>query len=282
MPVLQINRPHQPVGQPVPILMYHSISETGTPGFRVNTVAPPMFAEQMAYLYRHGYHTLTVSQFVGCIRRQDSLPAKTVVLTFDDGYMDFYTAAFPILKRYHFTATIYMVVKFIGGTAQWLTYRQEKHRQLLNTAQLRQLIALGFECGAHGYTHRSLDTMPLDAAWDEITRSKQLLEQNLFQKVMSFAYPYGYYTHAHYAMAQKAGFTSICTVERAISSTGDDPFALARIPVSSATSMAAFKRLLAGEGLRRAPVGPRLPTRLRGFLRRSLASWMSRQLVTNE
>src|SRR5690242_1592215 len=91
----------------IPILMYHSISISGNAKFKQFTVSPAVFAQQMAYLHDAGYTPLTVSQFVQARTRPIDLPARPVVLTFDDGFADFFTAALPVLQHYHFVATLY-------------------------------------------------------------------------------------------------------------------------------------------------------------------------------
>src|SRR5438874_1635195 len=91
----------------IPILMYHSISCSYNPRFKEFTVPPEVFAEQMAYLHEHNYTTLTVTQLAQA-RNAGSLPEKPVVITFDDGFADFLTVAWPVLQRYKFAATMYI------------------------------------------------------------------------------------------------------------------------------------------------------------------------------
>src|SRR5690349_566299 len=117
--------------------MYHSISERATWRFRAYTVTPTAFAEQMSYLARAGYEPITVSQDVELSKRGGtSLPARPVVLTFDDGYEDFYAAALPVLRRHGFVATLYVCTAYIGGTSQWLRWEREDERTMLSWDQL--------------------------------------------------------------------------------------------------------------------------------------------------
>src|SRR5947209_13414541 len=93
----------------IPILMYHSIAWSSNPNFKQFTVSPFTFAEQMAYLYAQHYTPITVTRLVHAQSSNTSiLPEKPVVLTFDDGFADFFIGAFPVLKRYNFVATLYM------------------------------------------------------------------------------------------------------------------------------------------------------------------------------
>jgi peptidoglycan/xylan/chitin deacetylase (PgdA/CDA1 family) len=234
-------------GQPVPILMYHSISRQAGPRFRECVVSPERFAEQMAYLARGGYTPVTVSQLVRARSAGDSgLPDRPVVLTFDDGYADFYTEALPVLRKHGFAATLYVATGFVGGTSRWLRREGETRRAMLNWSQLTELRDSGIECGAHTQTHPHLDTLPPAEARAEIQRSKSMLEDRLGQAVSSFAYPFGHFDRRVRELVQAAGFSSACAVTPRLSPTADDPFALPRVMVHGGPNLAAF-----AAGLRR-------------------------------
>src|SRR5437764_272682 len=100
--------------QRVPILMYHSIADEASRAFRPFAVPPALFADQMAYLAQNGYTPLTVTRLVQTWAGGGELPARPIVLTFDDGFADFHTHALPVLYRYGFTATLYVTTGFIG------------------------------------------------------------------------------------------------------------------------------------------------------------------------
>ncbi len=236
-----------PKKRKVPILMYHSISQYATPNFKSFTVSPALFAEQMAYLYQHSYTPITVTQFINA-RDQEGpvLPERPVVLTFDDGFADFFTDAFPILKQYGFVATLYVPTAFINGTSRWLQREGEATRLMLTWNQLSEITTYGIECGAHSHSHLQLDVLPLSVATHEIVQSKEILEQHLGLKVSSFAYPFGYHTAALQRQVQAAGYTSACAVKFAMSSESTDPFALARLLVGTDTGVEAFAALLSG------------------------------------
>jgi peptidoglycan/xylan/chitin deacetylase (PgdA/CDA1 family) len=160
-----------------------------------------------------------------------------VVLTFDDGYADFYTDTLPELQRHGFTATLYVVTAFIGNTSRWLQREREAMRPLLTWPQLAEISASGIECGAHSHTHPALDMLPPSVARAEIIRSKELLEERLDQHVLSFAYPYGYYNTRVQEAVRTCGFTSACAVRLAMSSLHDDPYALARLAITPDTDV---------------------------------------------
>ncbi len=225
--------------------MYHSISDHANPRFKKFTVAPELFAEHMAYLAEHDYTTITVTQFVTALTgTAKRLPDKPVILTFDDGFADFYTHALPILKCYDFTGTLYISTAFVESTSYWLKHVGETTRPMLNWDQLAEISAAGIECGAHSHSHPKLDMLPLDRVREEVERCKQILEEHLAQKVSSFAYPHGYYTAAVKQMVRLTGYTSACAVKYKMSSTVDDPFALSRLLVAVDTDIDEFAALL--------------------------------------
>ena len=202
-----LNGPRQ-----VPILMYHSISDQVQPRFRKYAVPPALFAEHLAYLHQQQYTTLTVSEYARAIASGARLPPRVVVLTFDDGLADFYSEAWPALQRYGCVATLYVPTAFVGDTSRFLWREHEADRPMLSWSQLRDLSAIGVECGAHSHRHLQLDVIPLAIARDEIVRSKKILEEKLSREVTSFAYPYGYYRSAVKQLVQDAGYSSACAV----------------------------------------------------------------------
>ena len=236
--------------QAVPILMYHSISLSTNPKFRPFTVSPASFADQMAYLHQHAYTPLSVTQFIHVVTQKGStLPKKPVLITFDDGFADFFTEALPVLKRYQFPATLYIATGFTGSTSHWLKHEGEASRAMLTWDQIAEINASGIECGAHTHSHPQLDILPLPKANQEITQSKELLEQHLGKKVETFAYPFGYHTRAIQRQIKAMGFTSACAVKYQMSSANTNPFALARLLVDADTSEEMFAALLNGHAI---------------------------------
>ena len=249
---------------PVPILLYHSVSDSTTPQFRRYSVRPDRFIAHLDYLRDHQYTPLTISQLARAIAdRAAPLPDRPVVITFDDGLADFYTGALPTLVSHHFAATLYITTGFVGHTSRWLASLGEGMRPMLTWGQIAEIQASGIECGAHSLSHPQLDLIGQAAARDEITRPKHHLEQRLGRPVETFAYPNGYYTPAVRRLVREAGYHSACGVKHAMSARTDDCFALARlmVPYADTPDLVAFRRLLAGEGLPVAPTRRRLGTR---------------------
>lgn len=233
------------IGKNIPILMYHSISDQANPKFRQFTVSPSLFIEHLAYLQQHMYTPITVTQLANMLSQgSPALPERPVVITFDDGFADFSTAALPALKQFGFVATLYVATAYVNATSRWLKSEGEEARPMLSWEQLSEISAYGVECGGHTHTHPQLDTIPLTAARDEITRCKQLLEEHLGQPVTSISYPFGYYTSAVRRLAKEVGYTSACAVRHAMSTESTDPFALTRLFVSADTHVEELEALL--------------------------------------
>lgn len=259
----------------VPILLYHSIAEDVPAKFAEWAVPPRMFAAQMAFLSDHEYTPITVTQFAAAITNgKGNLPDRPVVLTFDDGFADFYTDALPILKQYGFTATLYIASGLVGVLNHRLY--DESKRPILDWDQIAELCASGIECGAHSHSHPQLDTLSIASARREIVRSKELLEGRLNQPITTFAYPHGYYSSAVRRLVQEAGYTSACAVKHAMSGTVDDPFALARIIVRPDRDVDGYGTLLTGHGLSAAPGREKVRTKLWRQFRR-LSATVKRQ-----
>ncbi len=231
--------------------MYHSISEQAGPKFKPFTVAPALFAEHIHYLHQHGYTPMTVSQLVQAYaQEEDMLPVKPVVVTFDDAFLDFYTAALPILERYSFPATLYIPTAYVNRTSRWMQQTGEGSRAILSWDQLREISQAGIECGAHSHSHPQMDLLTLPQARKEILQSKLILEEHLGEEVFSFAYPYGYHTDAIKQSVYDAGYTSACAVKNALTTEATDPFALARVLVGPDADVHSFAALLEGHDRR--------------------------------
>lgn len=232
----------------VPILMYHSISEQATRRFRQFAVPPALFAAQMHYLHTQNYTPVSVTQLVRLLFAGDAtgeaLPTQPVVITFDDGFADFYSEALPVLKQYGFPATLYITTAFVNGTSRWLWREGEAERPMLTWEQIAEVGACGMEIGPHSHRHLQLDTLPQSLAQKEIALSKQILEDHLGKAIESFAYPFGYLSARVRRLVRDAGFTSACAVKHTFSSERSDPLALSRLMVSAKTGVEAFATLL--------------------------------------
>jgi peptidoglycan/xylan/chitin deacetylase (PgdA/CDA1 family) len=232
------------------LLMYHSLAQPGykpSAGFARFVLETHLFEEQLAWLKTEGYTSATVSAF---IQRETALeksvpektaPEKTVILTFDDALADFELAV-PLLKKYGFTATLFVPTAFVGKTSSWLRGVDGEH-PMLSWQALRDLAKEGIDIAAHGHGHLQLDNVLLDTAKKDIERGKGLLEDQLGQRVTSFAYPYGYYTSKIKHLVAQAGFAGACAVDKRLAA--PDAFALPRLTVAGGTTAKRLARLMA-------------------------------------
>ncbi len=189
----------------VPILLYHYVEYVKDKGDTIRQsldINPYIFEKQIQTLRDAGYTFITAGDLGKVIDAEESLPRKPVIITFDDGYDDFYTDVLPLLKKYNVKATAYIVAGVIGR----LNYMSKDEIQ---KAQESGLV----EIGAHSMYHRYLKGISYNEAKFEIEQSKANLEHEFGVKVISFAYPYGAFDKQAIRLVQDAGFkTSVSTV----------------------------------------------------------------------
>jgi peptidoglycan/xylan/chitin deacetylase (PgdA/CDA1 family) len=229
--------------QGLPVLLYHSVADSVDPRFAEWAVTPAQFAAHMDLLRSEGYRTVTVRELA--LGARAAAADRTVVITFDDGFEDFYTAAWPHLERNGLTATVFITSGNVGSTATWLGRQGEGDRPLMSWAQIAEISAAGIECGAHGHTHVQLDTVPPSRARQEIERSRDALAAAT-GPVSSFAYPHGYHTRRVRRAVRRAGFARACAVGDGLAAASGDPYAIARVIVRRATSVDDLARILDG------------------------------------
>ena len=254
---------------PIPILIYHSLTAAATQPYRRYSMDPGQFAEQMEHIATGGYQTLTVAQLSAAMAGQNgSIPARPLLITFDDGFEDMHSVALPILTRLGLRSTVYIVTEQLGGKSRWLASEGEGERPMLSAGQIRDLDAAGVDIGSHGHRHVALDELPFTEAIQEIDASRATLEEALGHRVVTFAYPYGYHTSRIKRYLQTSGFESACAVKQALSHPDDDRFALARAIVGSDMPMELLDSWIRGEALPISWHGERAQTKLWRLARR--------------
>lgn len=162
----------------IPVLMYHSVSvKKGDP----YCVPPADFERQMRWLHDNGYAALTLDALWADLQNREAFPQKAVAVTFDDGYEDNYTNALPVLRRYGFRATVFVITGDIGDTRMGY----------LSAAQLLAMDREGFDVESHTVTHRRLSELPAAVQLRELSDSRGTLESLLRRPVEYLSYPYG-------------------------------------------------------------------------------------------
>ena len=174
----------------LPILMYHRVSPTGLPETSRYRVTPESFEEQLRYLRVAGYYSVSIEDWHVAMEKKRPLPGRAVVFTFDDGYSDFLTYAWPLLKRYGFSATVFIVADCVGRTNSWDSVYGEEI-PLLGWEDIRLLQDEGVEFGSHSVRHPFLTAFSAEEIVREGARSRSILGRKLGKMVKAFAYPYG-------------------------------------------------------------------------------------------
>jgi peptidoglycan/xylan/chitin deacetylase (PgdA/CDA1 family) len=186
----------------VPVLMYHyirvNLHADDVTGYELS-VTPDAFAAQMDWLRMAGGHPVTLAQIMTALAGGPPLPPHAVVLTFDDGYADFATAAFPVLQAEHFVATDFVVSGNVG------------HAGYMSAAQVQEMAAAGMVIGAHTVHHVDLVAASPEVASIEISASRSALQDLLHRQVLDFAYPYGAENPLVAALVAQAGFRDAVT-----------------------------------------------------------------------
>jgi peptidoglycan/xylan/chitin deacetylase (PgdA/CDA1 family) len=220
------------------ILTYHSIS-TGRPPL---AVSPSLFAEQMEWLSQNA-RVVPLGVVTDLLKHHQPLPMRTVVLTFDDGYLDFYTDAAPHLRRYGFAATVFLPTAYCGQTNSWPGRpRWVEEKSLLTWQQIKELAGQGVHFGAHSVTHRDMTSLSVWGAEQEMVESKREVERKSGQAVEFFCYPYGRWDPAVRNLVSRY-FSGACSTAAGAVQPDADPFALPRVDAHYLRPPACFRSL---------------------------------------
>ncbi|MCP4370264.1 MAG: polysaccharide deacetylase family protein [Deltaproteobacteria bacterium] len=247
--------------------MYHSISnesENGVhPYYKVNT-SPEVFTMHMKSLYENNYKVISLSDAVNLLRNEPldntdnqsnhwngkhipSGPINYVVITFDDGFHDFYTHAFPVLQKYSFTATVFLPTGLIENRGAGLN--EKKH---LSWDAVRDLSNNNIDFGSHTVTHPQLKSIKKEEVEYEIRHSRETIEDKLGEVIDSFSYPFAFPEEDKEFMDFLKGTLYKCDYRYGVStrigtaSKKDDMYFLKRIPVNSCDDIAFFKAKIEG------------------------------------
>jgi peptidoglycan/xylan/chitin deacetylase (PgdA/CDA1 family) len=208
----------------LPILMYHHIAERPAGAAMADLyVSPKEFESQLSEFKRLGFRSVDLANLNG----QD-LPRRPIALTFDDGYVDFFTNALPLLRSYGFHATVFAVPGHIAGVNAWDRGNGPEER-LMDQEELRTCQRQGCEIGAHTCSHPDLRKCDLNAARREIADSKTILEELLDRNVEAFCYPYGGFTEPIVQIVRESGYSCACTTEPGLNTSAADRYTLRRV-----------------------------------------------------
>ena len=223
--------------QTIPILTYHRLTKDCNSPL---CLRGSTFEHQMRYLKENGFHVISPKELLAFLEYKQRLPKKSVMITVDDGYRSVYKVAYPILKKYGFTATFFIYTNFVGVSKMAVTWNQ-----------LKEMKADGFSIGSHTIYHSDL-TMPKDgeteADWmarikKELHGSKKIIDKKLRQETYLLAYPYGKYDQRSINIAKEAGYKIAMSVQRGGNAFFANPLYLRRDQILRKDMQAFISRL---------------------------------------
>jgi len=220
--------------------VYHEVTDIIEQGQKIRHTNPAYvisisrFREQMQYLHNNGYRTLSLNELLNGTSHHQQ---KSVIITFDDGWENNYTEAFPILREEGLTATIFVVTGFMG-TQRYLSWEQ-----------LREMYEGGISIQSHTANHRPLTELEPSEMRDELERSKNEIEDHLGTEVEFLSAPHGMINEKVISIARSAGYKAICTMEPGFGHSLGKPAILHRINISDGRKLSSFEKICKGHYL---------------------------------
>ena len=214
----------------IPVLMYHSISNDN--GHL--SVSPKSFDEQISYLFNLGYKSIKFNQI-------NEINKKPIIITFDDGYKDNLIHALPILKKYNFTSTCFVVSDYIGEYNKWdINQREFLKKELLNKHDISEWIKYGMSIGSHSKSHRSLSKLIENDLNDEISSSKNDIQDMIGNDIEAFSYPYGHLNKLSVSKVKDTYKFAVTTIRSRYDTSKHKTFFIPRIHMSNNLSKFKF------------------------------------------
>ena len=223
----------------LPILMYHQVAPSGPDYLARYRIRPNAFEEQLRYLHDEGFRTIDLEEWRRAMQANKPIPGRAVILTFDDGYLDFINYAWPSLKRYSFSALVFLVADKIGQSNSWDNMRGEEV-PLLGWKDINQLQNNGIQFGSHSATHPYLTGLSHAGVVNEGARSRAILERGLKKAVTAFAYPHGSEDQAVQHLIGACGYIVGLSCRPGPSKFNDPLLALPRIEITGSDDIRDF------------------------------------------
>ena len=227
----------------IPVLLYHSVDRSGS----VISIPPQTFRAQMRYLKYSGYETISLSEYLDYLMDDGEFPEKKVVITFDDGFRNNHTEAFPVLKKYGFIATIFISTDHVGKKSSWERDKSIPELPMLTWDQIGEMSDYGIRFESHACGHCYLSRLSGDEARDELIRSKTTIERKTGRRVEFFCHPYGDWSADTKRLAKECGYKGAFTRPGFSSvSAKEDLYDLKRIGTAQFSCLEDFKAGLLG------------------------------------
>jgi len=213
--------------QGIPVLNYHQINNES---HNALTLSDTEFEAQIKYLAQEGYTAISPDQLADYLQYGKELPNKPILITFDDGYEDNYQVAYPILQRYHYKATIFLITDFVGNNSRYLTWKQ-----------IKEMSDNGINFESHTLSHIILPKASDEELHAQLIKSKEALEWRLGKKVEFLAYPGGKYDQRIIQSVKEAGYRAAFTVNFGRNKMNSTMYTLHRIPIFGGVSHTFFR-----------------------------------------
>jgi peptidoglycan/xylan/chitin deacetylase (PgdA/CDA1 family) len=220
----------------IPVLMYHHISNTIKSDW---SITPQKLNEQLAYLKNNGYTAISLDMLYSYKENKTILPEKSVVITFDDGYSDEYNNAYPLLTKYGFKATFFIIT---GSVLK----KNEDGNEYMLLEDLKRLNKGGMDLEAHTVTHPDLSKLSYKQQYNELYKSKKYLEKNFHRKINYMAYPYGLCNNLTHKAAKRIGYRIAFTINGGHEDTYNNRLDIGRIYINQRMTLNEFTKALAG------------------------------------
>lgn len=231
----------------VPVVMYHRvINKSENEGIHGTYIYENIFREHMKYLKDNNFSVITFEDLnnIGWRNRFDK-NKKYIIITFDDGYVDNYELAFPILKEFNFKATIFLMGESTYN--EWdVKADGEKSFPLMSVEMIKEMQDYGIEFGAHTFNHPKLNKLSNDEIKHQIVDVKKPLEEKIGREIITFAYPYGILNDYAKKMVEEAGYTFGVATDSGSVCLSDDLYQIRRIAIFPNTNLFSFKRKVKG------------------------------------
>jgi peptidoglycan/xylan/chitin deacetylase (PgdA/CDA1 family) len=239
---------HRPAQQPsearsLPILMYHRVAPEGKEATARWRLHPDAFEEQLSHLREEGYTSIDFEQWRVASDRRRPIPPNSVMITFDDGYADFLDHAQPLLAKYDFQATVFVVTDLVGKSNRWDADLGEE-LELMDWRQLRSLLDSGLQIGSHSSSHRPLVSLTASELARDLCRTRVRFHEKLGYPARSVCYPYGLHDAAVRSIAAACGFYYGVTTDEWRASFGEDLLMLPRLEAEGTETFDEFKAKL--------------------------------------
>jgi len=224
------------------ILMYHMVSKAESTKEARYSCLPDLFHSQMKVLASSGTQFITLKDIESFYIDNTPLPDSAVAITFDDGFMDNYDNAFPVLCEYEIPATIFLTTGLINKSNDWMVRDNFPERRMLTWDAIHEMSNAGINFGSHTVSHPRLPELPTDKIREELVTSRNTIEDKLGQEVSYLAYPHGLYNDEVRQIAQEVGYTMACSTRSGFNNKNEDLLALRRLEVYGTDSTNQLKQ----------------------------------------